>query len=148
MSGRNTGVNVSRDLLWLFTKNHNCNIYKQKGIKVPFTKDPLNPKGVQTLRWSGSIQRKTLSVTPHPKGKGVVLVYRKRKYQMMPKKALQRVPLLKDNRRSYRSIKKFVNRNFYRTDLKMTVLRKASAILRSQQPRIHRKRNKRAKKAE
>lgn len=117
--GPNTGVNVSRHLLWLVTKSHNCHIYKQRNVKQPFTKDPLNPKGIQTFRWSGSIQRKTLSVTSHPSGKGVVMVYRKRKHQLRPKKSLEKVPLVRDNRRTFRHIRKFVNRNFYRTDIKM-----------------------------
>lgn len=117
--GPNTGVGVSRHLLWLMTKNHNCHIYKARNVKQPFTRDPLNPKGIQTFRWSGSIQNKALSVTSHTSKKGIVMIYRKTKHQLKPKKSLEKVPLVRDNRRSYRHIRKFVNKNFYRKDLKM-----------------------------
>lgn len=129
------GVNVSRDLLWVLTNNTNNATFKRKGLRQRFTTDPFNPKGIANYRFSGGIQKKALTVEPHTSGKGVTLVYRKGNQQNKPAKSIVRVPLTKDSRRTLRTIKRFCNRNYYRTDLKNVALRRASALLRSQKPR-------------
>lgn len=129
------GVNVSRDLLWILTQNNNNHVVKRKGFRRRFTTDPLNPKGIANLRFSGAIQRKALTVEPHASGKGVNLVFRKRAQQSKPAKSIARVPLTKGSVRALSAIRSFCNKNFYRKDLKNVALRRASAILRSQKPK-------------
>ena len=117
------GVNVSRDLLWLLTSNNNCHMFKRKAIYKRFSTDPLNPKGFQTLRHSGSIQPKAVSIEPVVGGKkGVVLVYRKRRHQASPGKSLARVTLSQNPKRTMRVIKKFTNSQFLPTGLEIREL--------------------------
>lgn len=130
MSGR--GVNVSRDLLWILTSNNNANMFKRTGIKKRFSKDPLNPKGVQSFQNAGTLQDRAVNVQPDPSGKGVVLVYKNRRHRRSPGKNLHRVSLKKSAGRTLETIKRFVNKNRYRRDLKTALLRRASAILLSQ----------------
>jgi large subunit ribosomal protein L28e len=130
------GVNMSRDLLWLLTKNNNSHILKPRAFKKRLSTDPMNPKGVQSFRFSGAIQRKAITVEPHSSGKGVNLVYKKRRHQSRPEKSVVRMSLTKDSRRTLSVIKRFCNVNAYRTDLKNVCLRRASAILKSQKTRV------------
>lgn len=112
------GVGVSRDLNWLLTRNWSSHLVKKRGINRRLSTDPLNPKGLYVPRFQGTIQRKALQVDPHPSGKGVVLVYKKKRHQSRPGKALSKQLLTKDSRRTFKTIRKFVNKNLYRTDLK------------------------------
>lgn len=118
-----SGVNVSRDLLWLMTKNNNAHMLKTRGIRKVFTRDPLNPKGIQSLRFSGAVQRKALTVEPHASGKGVTLVFKKRKHQRKPSKSTAKMSLVKGSRRTLSTIRSFCNKNYYRTDLKNVCLK-------------------------
>ncbi|RWS29995.1 60S ribosomal protein L28-like protein [Leptotrombidium deliense] len=128
------GINVSRDLLWMLTKNNSCHLIKRPALK-PLTKDPMNPKGIHSLRFAGSVQRKAMNVQAHPSGKGVQLVFNKRRHQKRPAKRLAKISLTKNSRKTLSTIRKFSNKFCYRTDLKNACLRRASAILRSQQPK-------------
>lgn len=112
------GVGVSRDLEWLLTRNWSSHQLKRRGIGRRLSKDPLNPKGLFTPRFQGTIQRKALTVEPHSSGKGVVLRYKKKRHQQNPSKSVARVELNKDSRRTLQTIRRFCNKNLYRTDLK------------------------------
>jgi len=129
------GVGVSRDLQWLLTRNWSSQMLKRRGINRRFSRDQLNPKGLYVPRFQGSIQRKALTVEPNASGKGVTLIYKKKRNQQKPAKSLAKVELNKDSRRTLNNIRKFCNKNLYRTDLKNVCLRRASAILRSQKPK-------------
>lgn len=112
------GVGVSRDLEWVLTRNWSSHLVKRRGINRRFSRDPLNPKGLFVPRFQGTIQRKAINIEPNPSGKGVVLVYKKRRHQQKPAKSLGKIELNKDSRRTLRNIRTFCNRNLYRTDLK------------------------------
>src|SRR5687768_5965164 len=112
------GVGVSRDLLWLLTRNNSSFLIKRRGINRRFSRDPLNPKGLYLPRFQGSIQPKAVTVEPNASGKGVSLVYRKRRHQQKLAKSLAKVELNKGPRRTLNNIRKFCNKNLYRTDLK------------------------------
>ncbi len=58
-----------------------------------FSRDLLNPKGLYVPRFQGTIQLKALSVEPNASGKGVVLVYKKRRHQQKPAKSLGKIEL-------------------------------------------------------
>lgn len=127
-----SGVNVSRDLLWILTNNNNAQMFKRPGITKRFSKDPLNPKGIQSFRNAGNLQDRAVTVQPDPSGKGVVLVHRNKRNKRSPAKSLSRVSLKRSARQTMQTIKRFVNGNNYRKDLKTVLLRRASAILQSQ----------------
>ena len=129
------GVNVSRDLLWLATKDFNAHMFKRKGIRKVFSTDPLNPRGFQTLANAGSVQPKALNVLPHPSGRGVQLVFKKRTVVTKPSTSIIKVPLTHSAGKTVKAIKNFCNKSHYRRDLKTVALRRASAILRSQKAR-------------
>jgi len=133
------GVGVSRDLEWVLTRNWSSHLIKRRGIKRRFSRDPLNPKGLYVPRFQGNIQRKAINIEPNPSGKGVVLVYKKKRYQQKPAKSLGKIELNRDSRRTLKNIRTFCNKNLYRTDLKNVCLRRASAILRSQRPKAVKK---------
>jgi len=126
------GVNVSRELRWLLTKNTSCYAVKVRNHPTAFSKDPLNPKGLHLPRFSGSIQSKAVTVRGSAKKPGVTLVYKRKRTVRKPASQLVRVSIKKDPRSTLRSIRNTINNNKSRTDLKMLALRRASAILKSQ----------------
>lgn len=127
------GVNVSKDLRWLLTKNSSCHAVKIRNYPKALSKDPLNPKGLHLPRFSGSIQSSAVTVKGSAKKQGVTLVYKKKGTVRNPSKQLVRVNIKKDPRSTLNSIKNTLrNMKGYRRDLKMVALRRASAILRSQ----------------
>ena len=143
------GVNVSRDLRWLLTKNTSCYAVKVRNHQKAFSKDPLNPKGVHLPRFSGSIQTRAVTVKGSKKP-GVTLVYKKMGAVRKPAEQLVRVSFKKDPRSTLRSIKNTLNNTKGRRDLKMLTLRRASAIMKSQLKKTKKgkKGSKKQKKAE
>lgn len=128
-----TGVNVSRDLRWLLTKDNSCHAVKVRNYPKAFSKDPLNPKGLHLPRFSGAIQTRAITVKGSAKKQGVTLVYKKKSAIRNPADQLVRVTIKKDPKATLRSIKNTINNmKGYRRDLKMLTLRRASAILKSQ----------------
>lgn len=141
MSG---GINVSRDLRWLLTKDTSCHAVKIRNYPKALSKDPLNPKGLHLPRFCGSIQNKAVTVRGSAKKKGVTLVFKKKAASRTPAKQLVRVVIKKDPRSTLRSIKNTLNNmKGYRKDLKMLSLRRASAIMKSQVEKKKRKTKKR-----
>lgn len=130
------GVNVSRDLLWILTNNNNAQMFKQRGIRQRFSRDPLNPKGVQSFRNAGSLQNRAVTIQPDPSGKGVVLVHKNRSNKRSPAKSTTRISLRRSAGKTIQTIKRFVNGKQYRKDLKTVLLRRASAILASQKKQV------------
>lgn len=126
------GVNVSRDLRWLLTKDTSCHAVKVRNCPKAFSKDPLNPKGLHLPRFSGSIQTRAVTVRGSAKKPGVTLVYKKKGTVRKPADQLVRVTIKKDPRSTLRSIRNTLNNTKGRRDLKMLTLRRASAILKSQ----------------
>lgn len=126
------GVNVSRDLLWILTKQNTAHTFRRRGIPKTFSTDPFNPKGIETFRNSGNLHAKAATVEAHPEGKGVQLVLKKQKLSSRRAGNVVKVPLTRGLKRTVRSIKSVVNRGGYRRDLKTVLLRRASAILKSQ----------------
>ncbi|XP_054156541.1 60S ribosomal protein L28-like [Oppia nitens] len=129
------GVGMSRDLQWVLTRNWSSSLIKVRGIDRHFSRSRFNPKGLYVPRFEGQYQQKALTVEPNSSGKGVTLQYKKRRHQQKPGQSVAKIVLNKDARRTLNNIKKFCNKNLYRTDLKNVCLRRASAILRSQKPK-------------
>lgn len=130
--GRAKINNTSSSFLWLAMRKNNCFSFKQPGINKVFTKDPLNPAGIQTFRNSGRIHRHAYSVEEHPSGKGVNLLVNSRKIRK-PEKRVRRVQLTKGFRRTSVVIRKTINKDGLRRGQKYTILRRASALMKSQE---------------
>lgn len=126
------GVNVSRDLRWLLTKNTSCHAVRVRNYPKALSKDPLNPKGLHLPRFAGSIQSRAVTVKGSAKKPGVTLVYKKKSAVRKPAEQLVRVHIKKDPRSTLRSVRNTLNNMKGRKDLKMLALRRASAIMKSQ----------------
>ena len=123
---------MSADLQWLIIRDNSC--FLLKGSRQTFSTEPNNLKSKNSKRYNGLINRKTIGVEPAKDGKGVVFVTKNRGGYRRPAKNYTRVELKKGARRTMASIRKVVRNNRYRKDLKMSAIRKASAIIRSQRP--------------
>ncbi|KAG9510641.1 60S ribosomal protein L28, partial [Fragariocoptes setiger] len=135
------GVNCSRDLRWMLTKECSTHMVKVRNYPKAFSKDPLNPKGLHLPRFSGCVQTKAVTVRPGKRNQGVTLIYKKKSAVCKPSDQLVRVPLKKDPRKTLTSIKNTLNSmKGYRKDLKMLALRRASALLKSQKTKQKKKR--------
>jgi len=111
-------VNTSTDLNWLITRNTSSFLLKRRGVGHFFSTDPLNPKGLYKPRFQGTVQKRALTVKENPSGKGIVLVYKNKRNQNKPAKAVTRVALNPGASRALKNIKQFVNKQQYRSDLK------------------------------
>lgn len=140
------GVNVSKDLRWLLTKDTSCHAVKIRNYPKALSKDPLNPKGLHLPRFNGSIQTRAVTVRGSSKKPGVTLVYKKKTAVRKPASQLVRVTIKKDPRSTLRSIRNTLNNTKGRRDLKMLTLRRASAILKSQVDKSKKKNKKASKK--
>jgi len=103
------------------------------------TKEPNNLKGLNSFRYSGLVQKKTVAIEPAASGKGVVLVTRNGGSLRKPAKNYSRVELKGNARRTLKTIGQTLFNGKYRKDLKMCAVRRASAILRSQKPVVVKK---------
>ena len=74
-------ANVSPELLWGAVKDTSCFLMKQKTTGrsghgksgAHFTKEANNLKGVNSFKYSGLVNTKTVGLVPAADGKGVVL---------------------------------------------------------------------------
>uniref|UniRef100_UPI001659BBE6 60S ribosomal protein L28 n=1 Tax=Salmonella sp. S146_54837 TaxID=2665635 RepID=UPI001659BBE6 len=119
---------VSPDVQWRVLRKHSCFI--RKCGKSKFTLEPNNLKNRHSYRNNGLIHKKTVGIEAARDGKGVVLVMKKKKGQNKPAKMYNRVLFKKDWRSNLKGIANSING--YRDDLKMSALRRASAIHMSQ----------------
>lgn len=111
-------VNTSSDLNWLLTRNTSSFLLKRRGVNHFFSTDPLNGKGLHKPRFSGTVQKRALTVQENPSGKGITLVYKNKRNQTKPAKAITRVALNRGTSRALKAIKQLSNKQQYRTDLK------------------------------
>merc|ERR1712200_41169 len=97
---------------------NSCFLKKSHGLTL--TKEPNNLMGTNSFKYNGLVNRKTVGVDAAPTGKGVVLAIRKTKGGRRPAKALSK------------TIKNTLDANGYRKDLTKAAVKKACALIRSQ----------------
>ena len=134
---------MSQDVQWSIMRRNSCHIV-QSG-KFRFSKEPNNLLNKHSRKFSGSIPRKTIGITPHSEG-GVILTLKKPKYSRKPKKMFTRIRLNKNRRAVYKSIRRIMKSRFYRTRLTELAVRRACVLLTSQNPKFLEKVNKRKRK--
>nr|ACD65130.1 putative 60S ribosomal protein RPL28 [Novocrania anomala] len=135
---------MSAALQWMIIRNNSS--FLLKGNKQTLSREPNNLKGRNSFRYNGLVHQKTIGVEPCADGKGVVLVTRKSTGWRKPVKAFTRTELKRGSRRSLNTIRKTIRNNRYRKDLKMSALRRASMILKSQRPVIIKKTSRKTNK--
>merc|ERR1711936_617010 len=126
---------------WMIVRKNSSLMVKGRLSKTKtFTKDPLSLTGVHSMTSSGLVGKKAIGIAPAADNKGVVLVTKKTKVGNKPAGSLNSVTLKKGRRAVLTAVANSVKG--YDKSKKRAALKRASAVLRSQRPRI----GKRAKK--
>ena len=130
-------ANVSAELLWPIVRDTSCFVKTQKASSrsrmgkagARFTTEPNNLAGINSFKFSGLANEKTIDIAPAAE-RGCVLTTKSRKdsRKIAPKKALNSVTLSRDFRRVANTIVKETCSNGYRADLKKAALAKWSLI--------------------
>merc|ERR1712221_23589 len=131
------------DLCWSIVRKNSCFLVKSLGKTL--TKEPNNLTGVNNYSSNGYINKKTVGVDADPSGKGVVLSIRKGKNANKPAKSLHRTTV-RGSRHAIKVIRDTLNKSEYRKDWSDVAIRRASAIIRSQNTSTAKKRRSRRKK--
>ncbi|KAK9085282.1 hypothetical protein Sjap_025693 [Stephania japonica] len=125
---------VPEALIWEVVKRNNAFLVKEFGNgtqKVQFSKEPNNLYNVNSFKFSGLANKKTVTIQPDQKEFAVVLGTAKTKKQNQPAKAVHKSVLKKEFRRMAKAVTNQVADNRYRPDLKNAALARLSAVYRS-----------------
>ena len=124
---------VSPDLLWQLVKKNNKFLVKRNGncsSSVQFSSEPNNLYSLNTFKYSGLANKKTVSITPGS-DLSVYIATSKTKKTSMPKDSVNRSHLKRDVRRMATVVVNQVATNGYRPDLKKAALAKLSSVHKS-----------------
>ncbi|KFD61795.1 hypothetical protein M514_04316 [Trichuris suis] len=103
----------SPQILWSCVKDSSCFIRKQRGVNKAFTREPFNLWGTHNYLNCGFIRRQALDISAAPGGKGILMTLRKKRKWRKPKKALIKVPIVTDSRRTMKAIASVLKNNHY-----------------------------------
>ncbi|CAG8745057.1 6039_t:CDS:2, partial [Ambispora leptoticha] len=125
-------VNQTLKALPLLVKNNNSFLVKRNGVQ--FSAEQGNLTNLNSYKYSGLANRKTIGVIEAGK-KGVVIITKKTKVpDCNPRDSLHKVTLTKGVRRAAKSFTNEYTRSKYRPDLRKEALARISAIYESQKP--------------
>merc|ERR1712168_688343 len=79
---------MSAELCWSIIRKNSCFLKKSGGLTL--TREPNNLTGLNSFKYNGFVNKKTVGVEAAPGGKGVVLSLRKTKGAHRPAKALNK----------------------------------------------------------
>ena len=131
---------MSSDITWAIIRNNSAFLLKKRGCPKPFSTDPLNLTNKNSKRYVGMANEKAVGVQPlnkkfaDGKEKGFVLTVKKVKGAQRPAKLLKSVTMKSGARASLPKIKSMLGKQKYRKDLTKAALRRAAAIIRSDNP--------------
>jgi len=126
-------VIASDDLIWLLVKNNNKFLVKRNGnntSSITFSSEPNNLYNLNTFKYSGLANKKTVAVSPS-EGLSVVLETTKTKKGNHPGSLVHRSHLKKDFRKMAKTVVNQVATNGYRPDLKAAALARLAAVHKS-----------------
>ncbi|KAI8885142.1 ribosomal protein L28e [Backusella circina FSU 941] len=137
---------MSSELVWAIIKNNNSFLVKRQGVQ--FSSEPSNLMNVNTFKYSGLANYKSVGVNAAARGVRVTL--NKAGKQQNPSKAKNAVVIAKTRRQTSKSVANLVARaTKYRPDLRAAAVARASAIISSQQPvKVHAKRESKGVRAQ
>ncbi|KAI9225272.1 MAG: ribosomal protein L28e [Piptocephalis tieghemiana] len=122
---------MSADLTWELVKNQSCFLVKRPGIQ--FTTEPNNLVNVNSYKYSGLANARTVGLTANPKGRGVVLTTARGFRANKIANRQRSVALTRGGPRH--TAKSIVGQiATYRPDLRSAALGRATALLRAQKP--------------
>merc|ERR1711872_1049362 len=85
------GPTMSAELCWSIIRKNSCFLKKSHGLTL--TKEPNNVSGLNSFKFNGLVNKKTVGIDAPPTGKGVVMATRKTKGGRCPSKALRKSTL-------------------------------------------------------
>ncbi|KAG4945106.1 hypothetical protein AAZX31_15G022000 [Glycine max] len=125
---------VPGQLIWEVVKKNNSFLVKEFGRgtqSVQFSREPNNLYNLNTFKYSGLANKKTVTVQPAGKDQSVLLATTKTKKQNKPAALLHKSVMKKEFRRMAKAVQNQVADNYYRPDLKKAALARLSAVNRS-----------------
>ncbi|KMZ58977.1 60S ribosomal protein L28 [Zostera marina] len=129
-------ANVPACLIWEIVKRNNAFRVKQFGngnSRIEFSKEPNNLYNLNSFKYSGLAQAKTVTIEPEGTDLSVILATSKTKKQNKPASSLHRSVMKKDFQKMAKAVKNQVCDNKYRPDLKDAALARLSSVYRSLQ---------------
>ncbi|KAI8914838.1 hypothetical protein PhCBS80983_g00773 [Powellomyces hirtus] len=120
---------MSSDLIWLLTRDQSSFLVKRNGIQL--TREPGNLLNLNSLKYSGLAQRKSIHIGAAESGKGVTVVTQKTSVPFHKvAKASHSTTISKGTRGGHKSIKNILHT--YRPDLEKAALARLSRVSESQ----------------
>ncbi|XP_027341867.1 60S ribosomal protein L28-2-like [Abrus precatorius] len=125
---------VPGQLIWEIVKKNNSFLVKEFGRgtqSVQFSREPNNLYNLNSFKFSGLANKKTVTIQPAGKDQSVLLATTKTKKQNKPVALYHKSVMRKEFRRMAKSVQNQVADNYYRPDLKNASLARLSAVNRS-----------------
>ncbi|PAV81470.1 hypothetical protein WR25_16615 [Diploscapter pachys] len=126
---------MSSDLVWQVIRKNNAFKRRQRGIQKHFSVEKFNLRAVHSQRHSGLASRKALDVQPSSDGKSILLSVKQPKNRFRPRISTKTVSLKKKQMKSISNAAKSLGLG----KSARTAQRRAAALLRSQRPRVSKK---------
>ncbi|QCE02285.1 large subunit ribosomal protein L28e [Vigna unguiculata] len=125
---------VPGQLVWEIVKKNNSFLVKQFGRgtqSIEFSRESNNLYNLNSFKFSGLSNKKTVTIQPVGKDLSVLLATTKTKKQNKPASLLHKSVMKKEFRRMAKAVENQVADNYYRPDLKNAALARLSAVNRS-----------------
>ncbi|XP_061352717.1 large ribosomal subunit protein eL28y-like [Gastrolobium bilobum] len=125
---------VPGQLIWEIVKKNNSFLVKEFGNgtqSVQFSREANNLYNLNSFKYSGLANKKTVTIQPAGKDQSVLLATTKTKKQNKPVALLHKSVMKKEFRRMAKAVQNQVADNYYRPDLKKAALARLSAVNRS-----------------
>ncbi|KAI8377031.1 ribosomal protein L28e [Choanephora cucurbitarum] len=136
---------MSSELVWAIIRNNNSFLVKRPGVQ--FSSEPSNLTNVNSFKYSGLANYKSVAIIPA--ARGVRVTTRKAKKQNSPAKSANSVVIAKTRRQTSKAVANLIAKSKYRPDLRAAAVARASAILSTQQPKkVHAKREAKGPRAQ
>ena len=125
---------VPGQLIWEMVKKNNSFLVKEFGRgtqSVQFSREPNNLYNLNSFKYSGLANKKTVTIQPAGKDQSVLLATTKTKKQNKPAALYHKSVMRKEFRRMAKAVQNQIAENDYRPDLKKAALARLSAVNRS-----------------
>merc|ERR1712224_89580 len=133
---------MSAELCWSILRKNSSFLVKSHGLTLTKANNLTN---LNSFKYNGVVNKKTVGVEAAPSGKGVVLSLRKTKGRNCPAKSISKTTL-QGSRHTIKTIQNTLNTNGYRKDLTDAAVKRACALIRSQNTTVVKNRRSRRKK--
>ncbi|CAK8579268.1 unnamed protein product [Lathyrus sativus] len=125
---------VPGPLVWEIVKKNNSFLVKEFGNgnqSVQFSRESNNLYNLNSFKYSGLANKKTVAIQTAGKDQSVLLATTKPRKHNKPSVLSQKSVMKKEFRRMAKAVQNQVGDNYYRPDLKKAALARLSAVHRS-----------------